>query len=147
MTNEPGERMDDNGGPGRQAARRKEKNMECEIKLLVDAASAAQIKKSPVLRAFAVSKPQEQEQIDRYFDTGKFDLWKHGLALRVHEATPPRIGSASKAERGCATRPRFRQSRDGPSAPDGSAPGAGIPGASSASTAPWHPGIRMQAAA
>ena len=60
--------------------------MECEIKLAVDAASATQIRKSPVLREHAVSKPREQEHIDRYFDTGTFDLWKHGFALRVRTA-------------------------------------------------------------
>jgi inorganic triphosphatase YgiF len=57
--------------------------MECEIKLAVDATSAAQIKKSPVLRANAVSKPEEREHVDQYFDTPDFALWKHGFALRV----------------------------------------------------------------
>ena len=60
--------------------------MECEIKLAVDAASAAQLKKSAVLREHAVSTPQDQEHVDRYFDTGGFDLWKHGFALRVRSA-------------------------------------------------------------
>jgi inorganic triphosphatase YgiF len=57
--------------------------MECEIKLAVDATGAAQLKKSAVLREHAVSKPRELEHVDRYFDTGGFDLWKHGFALRV----------------------------------------------------------------
>jgi triphosphatase len=57
--------------------------MECEIKLAVDATSAAQIKKSPVLRQHAVSKPEEREHVDQYFDTPDFALWKHGFALRV----------------------------------------------------------------
>jgi triphosphatase len=57
--------------------------MEYEIKLAVDATSATQIKKSPVLRAHAVTKPQDQEHVDRYFDTDDFALWKHGFALRV----------------------------------------------------------------
>jgi inorganic triphosphatase YgiF len=60
--------------------------MECEIKLAVDAASTAQLRKSPVLREHAVSKPQDQEHVDRYFDTAGFDLWKHGYALRVRSA-------------------------------------------------------------
>jgi triphosphatase len=60
--------------------------MECEIKLAVDATSAAQLKKSAVLREHAVSKPRDQEHVDRYFDTGGFDLWKHGFALRVRSA-------------------------------------------------------------
>jgi inorganic triphosphatase YgiF len=60
--------------------------MECEIKLAVDAASAARLKKSAVLRQHAVSRPREQEHVDRYFDTGGFDLWKHGYALRVRSA-------------------------------------------------------------
>jgi len=60
--------------------------MECEIKLAVDAASAARLKKSAVLREHAVSRPREQEHVDRYFDTGAFDLWKHGFALRVRSA-------------------------------------------------------------
>jgi inorganic triphosphatase YgiF len=60
--------------------------MECEIKLAVDAASATQLKKSAVLREHAVSRPREQEHVDRYFDTGGFDLWKHGYALRVRTA-------------------------------------------------------------
>jgi inorganic triphosphatase YgiF len=60
--------------------------MECEIKLAVDAASAARIEKSPVLRAHAVSKPEAAEHVDRYFDTGGFDLWKHGFALRVRSS-------------------------------------------------------------
>jgi inorganic triphosphatase YgiF len=60
--------------------------MECEIKLAVDAASAARLKKSAVLREHAVSRPREQEHVDRYFDTGGFDLWKHGFALRVRSA-------------------------------------------------------------
>jgi len=60
--------------------------MECEIKLAVDAASAARLKKSAVLREHAVSRPREQEHVDRYFDTGDFDLWKHGFALRVRSA-------------------------------------------------------------
>jgi len=57
--------------------------MECEIKLAVDATSATQIKKSPVLREHAVSKPEEREHVDQYFDTPDFALWKHGFALRV----------------------------------------------------------------
>jgi triphosphatase len=60
--------------------------MECEIKLAVGATSAAQLKKSAVLREHAVSKPRDQEHVDRYFDTGGFDLWKHGFALRVRSA-------------------------------------------------------------
>ncbi|WP_296945292.1 CYTH and CHAD domain-containing protein [uncultured Massilia sp.] len=60
--------------------------MEYEIKLAVDAASAAQIKKTPALRANAVSRPHDEEHVDRYFDTGAFDLWKHGYALRVRSA-------------------------------------------------------------
>jgi inorganic triphosphatase YgiF len=57
--------------------------MEYEIKLAIDAASAAQVKKIPVLRTSAVSKPRDEEHVDRYFDTAGFDLWKHGFALRV----------------------------------------------------------------
>ena len=60
--------------------------MECEIKLAVDAASAARLKKSAVLREHAVSRPREQEHVDCYFDTDAFDLWKHGFALRVRSA-------------------------------------------------------------
>jgi inorganic triphosphatase YgiF len=60
--------------------------MESEIKLAVDAAGAARIRKSPVLREHAVSKPRDQEHVDRYFDTAGFDLWKHGYALRVRSA-------------------------------------------------------------
>jgi len=57
--------------------------MEAEIKLAIDAASPAQIKKLPVLRDHAMSKPQEREHVDRYFDSAGFDLWRHGFALRV----------------------------------------------------------------
>jgi triphosphatase len=57
--------------------------MEAEIKLALDAASVAQIKKLPVLREHAASKPQEREHVDRYFDTADFHLWQHGFALRV----------------------------------------------------------------
>jgi inorganic triphosphatase YgiF len=57
--------------------------MECEIKLAIDAAGATRLKKSPVLRAHAVSKPEEREHVDRYFDTPGLTLWKHGFALRV----------------------------------------------------------------
>lgn len=57
--------------------------MECEIKLTVEAGSASQIRKTPVLRTYATSKPQDEEHVDRYFDTDAFDLWKHGLTLRV----------------------------------------------------------------
>jgi hypothetical protein len=39
--------------------------MECEIKLAVGATSAAQLKKSAVLREHAVSKPRDQEHVDR----------------------------------------------------------------------------------
>jgi triphosphatase len=60
--------------------------MESEIKLTVDAKSVAQIKKSPALREHAVSKPSQQEHVDRYFDTGDFDLWRSGYALRVRSA-------------------------------------------------------------
>jgi inorganic triphosphatase YgiF len=60
--------------------------MESEIKLAIDAASAARIKKNPALRAGALSKPQDQEHVDRYFDTAGFDLWQHGFALRVRSA-------------------------------------------------------------
>jgi len=60
--------------------------MECEIKLAVDAGSAAQLRKSAVLREHAVARPREEEHVDRYFDTGGFDLWKHGFALRVRSA-------------------------------------------------------------
>lgn len=57
--------------------------MECEIKLAIDSASATQIKKNPALRANAVSRPKDQEHVDRYFDTEDHALWKHGFALRV----------------------------------------------------------------
>ena len=57
--------------------------MECEIKLAIDAAGAIRLKKSPVLRAHAVSKPEEREHVDRYFDMPGLTLWKHGFALRV----------------------------------------------------------------
>lgn len=60
--------------------------MECEIKLTVPTNSAAQIKKLPVLRTHAVTKPRDQEHIDRYFDTEVHDLWRHGFALRVRSA-------------------------------------------------------------
>lgn len=60
--------------------------MECEIKLTVPTNSAAQIKKLPVLRTHAVTKPRDQEHVDRYFDTGAHDLWQHGFALRVRSA-------------------------------------------------------------
>jgi inorganic triphosphatase YgiF len=60
--------------------------MECEIKLAIDAAGAARLKKSPVLRDHALSKPEEREHVDRYFDTPDFTLWKHGFALRVRSA-------------------------------------------------------------
>jgi triphosphatase len=57
--------------------------MESEIKLTLDAVSATQIKKHPALRANAISKPKDQDHVDRYFDTAGLDLWKHGFALRV----------------------------------------------------------------
>lgn len=57
--------------------------MEAEIKLAIDAASAAQIKKLPVLRDHAATEPQDAEHVDRYFDSAGFDLWRHGFALRV----------------------------------------------------------------
>jgi triphosphatase len=57
--------------------------MEAEIKLAIDAASVTQIKKLPVLRDHAVSKPQEREHVDYYFDSADFGLWQHGFALRV----------------------------------------------------------------
>ncbi|WP_036172407.1 CYTH and CHAD domain-containing protein [Massilia sp. 9096] len=57
--------------------------MECEIKLAVNATGATQITKSPVLREHAVSKPEERDHVDQYFDTPDFTLWKHGFALRV----------------------------------------------------------------
>jgi inorganic triphosphatase YgiF len=57
--------------------------MECEIKLAIDAAGATRLRKSPVLREHAVSRPEEREHVDRYFDTPGFTLWKHGYALRV----------------------------------------------------------------
>jgi inorganic triphosphatase YgiF len=57
--------------------------MECEIKLAIDAASATRIRKSPVLHDHALSKPEEREHVDRYFDTPDSTLWKHGFALRV----------------------------------------------------------------
>jgi inorganic triphosphatase YgiF len=60
--------------------------MECEIKLAVDAAGATRLKKSPVLRDHALSKPEEREHVDRYFDTPDFTLWKHGFALRVRSS-------------------------------------------------------------
>jgi triphosphatase len=60
--------------------------METEIKLALDAASVAQVRKLPVLREHAVSKPQEQEHVDRYFDSSGFDLLRHGFALRVRSA-------------------------------------------------------------
>jgi triphosphatase len=57
--------------------------MEAEIKLALDAASLARIRKLPALREHAVSAPQEQEHVDRYFDSAGFDLMRHGFALRV----------------------------------------------------------------
>jgi inorganic triphosphatase YgiF len=60
--------------------------MESEIKLALDAASVTQIKKHPALRDSAVSKPHDEEHVDRYFDTDDCDLWKHGFALRVRSA-------------------------------------------------------------
>jgi len=60
--------------------------MEAEIKLALDAASLAQIRKLPVLREHALTEPQEQEHVDRYFDSTGFDLLRHGFALRVRSA-------------------------------------------------------------
>jgi inorganic triphosphatase YgiF len=60
--------------------------MEAEIKLAIGAASAAQIKKLPVLRDHAASRPQDREHVDRYFDSADFVLWQHGFALRVRSA-------------------------------------------------------------
>lgn len=60
--------------------------MEAEIKLAINATSAAQIKKLPVLREHALSKPQERDHVDRYFDSTGFDLWRHGFALRVRSS-------------------------------------------------------------
>jgi len=60
--------------------------MEAEIKLALDANSVTQIRKLPVLRANASSKPVEVEHVDRYFDSAAFDLWQHGFALRVRSA-------------------------------------------------------------
>jgi triphosphatase len=60
--------------------------MEAEIKLAIDAASVVQIKKLPVLREHATSKPEEREHVDRYFDSADFDLWRHGFALRVRSS-------------------------------------------------------------
>jgi inorganic triphosphatase YgiF len=57
--------------------------MECEIKLSLDAASAGQIKKLPLLRAPGGAKPVELEHVDRYFDSADLTLWQHGFALRV----------------------------------------------------------------
>jgi inorganic triphosphatase YgiF len=57
--------------------------MECEIKLSLDAASAGQIKKLPLLRAPGSPKPVEREHVDRYFDSPDLTLWQHGFALRV----------------------------------------------------------------
>jgi inorganic triphosphatase YgiF len=57
--------------------------MECEIKLALDAASASQIRKLPLLRPAGDIKPAEREHVDRYFDTADFTLWQHGFALRV----------------------------------------------------------------
>ena len=57
--------------------------MECEIKLSLDAASAGQIKKLPLLRAAGGAKPVEREHVDRYFDSADLTLWQHGFALRV----------------------------------------------------------------
>lgn len=57
--------------------------MECEIKLAIDSAGASRIRKSPVLHDHALSKPEEREHVDRYFDTPDFTLRKHGFALRV----------------------------------------------------------------
>jgi inorganic triphosphatase YgiF len=63
-----------------------ENKMECEIKLAIDAASAGRIKKLPALRTHALSKPEEREHVDRYFDSAGFDLWRHGFALRVRSS-------------------------------------------------------------
>jgi inorganic triphosphatase YgiF len=60
--------------------------MENEMNLIIEADSVLRIKKVPTLREHAVSKPQDREHVDRYFDTGAFDLWKHGFALRVRSA-------------------------------------------------------------
>lgn len=60
--------------------------MEAEIKLALDAASVAKIKKSPVLRPNAETEPVDDDHVDRYFDTPGFDLWKHGFALRVRSS-------------------------------------------------------------
>jgi inorganic triphosphatase YgiF len=60
--------------------------MECEIKLAIDAASAGRIRKLPALRTQALSKPEEREHVDRYFDSAGFDLWRHGFALRVRSS-------------------------------------------------------------
>jgi triphosphatase len=57
--------------------------MECEIKLALDSASAAQVRKIPLLRPQGGAKPAEREHVDRYFDTADFTLWQHGFALRV----------------------------------------------------------------
>jgi len=58
---------------------------EVELKLEFDPADAARIAAHPALRA-SLTKPQEQDLISTYFDTGDFALRKAGVYLRVRNS-------------------------------------------------------------
>jgi triphosphatase len=57
--------------------------MEIELKLLIDPAAAAALRRHPLLRAHAAGKPVARQLTSIYFDTPDCHLRQQGIALRV----------------------------------------------------------------
>lgn len=61
--------------------------MEIELKLLLDPAHAAALRRHPLLRQYAIAKPYRQQLTSVYFDTPELHLRRHDAALRVRNVS------------------------------------------------------------
>lgn len=58
-------------------------NTEIELKLLIDPADIAELRRHPLLKALCPAGPTTRKLVSTYFDTDDFALKNHGIALRV----------------------------------------------------------------
>src|SRR5437870_826116 len=59
--------------------------MEIELKLLLDPSDAANFRRHPLLKCYAIGKPQSRQLTSIYFDTPDLSLQQNHTALRVRK--------------------------------------------------------------
>ncbi|MDC8756667.1 CYTH and CHAD domain-containing protein [Janthinobacterium fluminis] len=60
--------------------------MEIELKLLLDPADRAKLRRHPLLKRSALGPPQREQMLSIYFDTPDFHLLRHRAGLRVRKS-------------------------------------------------------------